>query len=69
MTIDGSTNGWWIVKSENVSWLTINRVFGAVKVSQQISISANTSAIARQVSVEIKATNKESKIIRINQEG
>lgn len=69
LTIDGTTNGWWIVKSENVSWLTINRVYGSSKVSQQVTISPNTGSAAREVSVEIKATNNESKIIKINQEG
>lgn len=69
LTIDATTNGWWIVKSENVSWLTISRVYGSAKVSQQISISANTTNSARAVTIEIKSTNKESKIININQEG
>lgn len=68
LTIDGSTNGWWIVKSANVSWLTINRLFGSAKVSQQITISANTETAAREVSLEINSTNKESKIIKIIQE-
>jgi len=67
LTIDGTTNGWWIVKSENVSWLTINRMYGSAKVSQQITISPNTGANAREVTIEIKATNNESKIIKISQ--
>lgn len=67
LTIDGTTNGWWIVKSENVTWLTINRVYGSAKVSQQITVSPNTGANAREVTLEIKATNNESKIIKINQ--
>lgn len=67
LTIDATTNGWWIVKSENVSWLTINRLYGSAKVSQQISIAPNTGESAREVSIEINATNKDSKVIKIIQ--
>lgn len=69
LTIDASTNGWWIVKPENTGWITINRMIGSAKVVQQIKIGANTTSVPRKAAVEVRVTNNETKVIQINQEG
>lgn len=69
LTIDASTNGWWITKSENVAWLTINRLYGSAKVTQQLTIKPNTTSSSRVVTLEVKGTNQESQVISIKQEG
>lgn len=69
LIIDGTTNGWWILKSENVSWVTINRMYGSAKVSQQVTVKANTENETRELIIEVKCTNQETKIIKVKQEG
>lgn len=68
LTIDASTNGWWLIKPDNTPWISINRIYGSAKVSQQITVSANTDEKVREVTIVINSTNNVSKNVVIKQD-
>lgn len=60
LTIDATTNGWWIEAGAEASWISINRKYGSAKVTQQVVIASNTTSAAREAAVLIKSTNGEA---------
>lgn len=67
LTIDGSTNGWWIDVANNVSWVTIARKFGSSKATQDVEIGANSSNEDRVVAITVHSTGGQKEIIEIKQ--
>lgn len=67
LTIDGTTNGWWVEVTNNASWVTIPRKYGSSKVSQQIKIASNTSNADRESEIMIHSTGGQKEVIKINQ--
>lgn len=60
LTIDATTNGWWIEAGADASWVSINRKYGSAKVTQQVVVASNTTSAAREATVLIKSTNGET---------
>lgn len=69
LTIDASTNGWWITVPDNGSWVAINRKYGSAKIVQNIVISPNSSGEQREVSITVNGTNEDIIVIQIKQQG
>lgn len=67
LTIDASTNGWWMEIPVEASWLPVGRKFGAAKVVQQLVIPANGSAVARSATLKINSSNGDTETIEVKQ--
>lgn len=69
ITIDGSTNGWWLSLPENVQWYSIERKYGSGNVTQKLTIKANENGQERTGWVKINSTSKEEVTINFKQKG
>lgn len=69
ITIDGSTNGWWITLPANVQWYNVERKYGSGNVTQKLTIKANDSGQDRSGWVKINSTSKEEVTINFKQKG
>lgn len=67
LTIDATTNGWWIEIPNNVNWITFARKYGSATSTQNVKIGANTSNADRTLVVTINATSGEKETIQIKQ--
>ena len=67
LTIDASTNGWWLEVPVEASWLPVGRKFGSAKVVQQLVIPANGSAALRSTTLKINSSNGETETIEVKQ--
>ncbi len=68
LTIEATTNGWWLVIPNNSNWLTISRRYGSATVSQDVKIAENKTGAERAVEVAINATNGQREVLSIKQE-
>ncbi|MEJ5147650.1 MULTISPECIES: BACON domain-containing protein [unclassified Sphingobacterium] len=69
ISIEGTTNGWWVTLPANVQWYTMERKYGSGNVTQKLTIKANDSGQDRSGWVKINSTSKEEVIINFKQKG
>lgn len=67
LTIDATTNAWWIETAADASWVNVARKYGSAKVTQQIKVATNATGAAREMTIKINATNQESTSIIVKQ--
>ncbi|QBQ42857.1 hypothetical protein E2P86_17610 [Sphingobacterium psychroaquaticum] len=67
LTIEGSTNGWWITLPDNVQWYSVERRYGSGTVTQKLSIKANDTGLQRTGWVKINSTSSEEVTINFKQ--
>ncbi|MBP3943653.1 BACON domain-containing protein [Sphingobacteriaceae bacterium WQ 2009] len=68
LKILGSTNGWWVTATEGASWIVISRKYGSASHTQNITIQANMTGVARNGWIKVKSTSGEETIINFKQE-
>lgn len=68
LTIDATTNGWWIDIPNTANWVAINRKYGSASVTQNITIASNKTGVERSVEVKIKSTNSQQEVLLVKQE-
>jgi hypothetical protein len=69
ISIEGSTNGWWVTLPANVQWYSVERKYGSGNVTQKLTIKANDSGQDRLGWVKINSTSKEEVTINFKQKG
>ncbi|MVZ65672.1 hypothetical protein GQF61_07365 [Sphingobacterium sp. DK4209] len=60
LTIDATTNAFWIEAAAEANWVTISRKYGSAKVTQQVIVAKNNTSAERTATVLVKSTNGES---------
>lgn len=69
ITIEGTTNGWWLTLPANVQWYSVERKYGSGNVTQKLTIKANDTGQDRSGWVKINATSNEEMTINFKQKG
>lgn len=66
--IKAGADGWWITTPQ-ADWLTLTKVYGSGDFKLPVTIKANTSGIARMVSIKVNPTfNLPAVTFNINQD-
>lgn len=68
LTIEGTTNGWWIEVENEDNWVTIPRKYGSATANQEVTIAPNTSGQNRETGIILHSTGGQNETIRIHQE-
>jgi hypothetical protein len=69
ISIEGTTNGWWVTLPVNVQWYSVERKYGSGNVIQKLTIKANDSGQDRSGWIKINSTSKEEVTINFKQKG
>jgi len=68
IVINAGADGWWITTGQ-MDWVTITRMYGSGDFKLPVTIKANTSGVARVISIKVNPTfNLPAVTFNINQD-